>query len=155
MEVGCPGRWGLELLTPKPRACRTCNPAMGSWLSDLIWGTQPCVKKKRRKPCLLGQLHVTEDLGKRANLSVDVELLCITRLLTWSLDKVIRDYSPGNCYLLSCCFEYRARITFRAQNCTVDNNYCWVKGNCHHSKTAALRLGHTMLESYWPLPLGR
>ena len=34
MEVGCPGTWGLELLTPNPgskstpQACPTCNPAM-------------------------------------------------------------------------------------------------------------------------------
>ena len=33
MEVGCPGTWGLELLTPNPgskstpKACPTCNPA--------------------------------------------------------------------------------------------------------------------------------
>ena len=35
MEVGCPGTWGLELLTPipggksTPKACPTCNPATG------------------------------------------------------------------------------------------------------------------------------
>ena len=42
MEVGCPGTWGLELLTPNPgskstpKACPTRNPAM-----SLACHTQP------------------------------------------------------------------------------------------------------------------
>ena len=52
VEVGCPGTWGLELLTPNPgskstsKACPTCNPATsparqaeGLWAgTDRSWG---------------------------------------------------------------------------------------------------------------------